>query len=217
MSYPNRQEITFFDNATPVAITSSTDATPIVVTATTHGLVTGDRVFIYGHTTNVAANGIFGVIKLTANTFQLVDEITGATIAGSGAGAGSSGILVKAPPVALVGDFKTLDFMLGTSGTATVTVAVIGSLGVVPGSTTPKYDRPNLGATVARTNPWTFMQIVDLATGSGIAGATGIVVAGTDVIDQYEVNCNLTKYLTIVPISWTAGAITIKGVFQTPA
>lgn len=217
MSYPNRQEVTFFDNVTPVAVTSSTDATPIVVTATAHGLATGDRVFIYGHTTNVAANGIFKVTVLTANTFQLIDEITGASVAGSGAGAGSSGLLVKAPPVCLVSDFKTLDFFLGTSGSATVTVAVIGSLGVTPGTTTPKYDRPNMGATASRANPWTFMQIVDLATGNGIAGSTGIVVAGTDIADQYEVNCNLTKYLTIIPISWSAGALSIKGVFQTPA
>ena len=81
--YPERQEVTLFDSVTPVAITSSTDATPIVVTATAHGLKTGQRVLIYGHTTNIAANGIFVVGAVTANTFGLTDEITGANVAGS--------------------------------------------------------------------------------------------------------------------------------------
>lgn len=45
-------------NSKTRAITSSTDATPIVVTtADDHGLATGDQITIFGHTTNVAANG----------------------------------------------------------------------------------------------------------------------------------------------------------------
>src|ERR1035437_8628694 len=94
-----KQEITLYSAVTPVAVTSSTDATPIVVTATAHGLVTGDRVLIVGHTTNIAANGIFKVTVVSSSTFNLLDELTGASVAGSGAGSGSSGLLVKAPPV----------------------------------------------------------------------------------------------------------------------
>jgi hypothetical protein len=49
---------TILNDAKTRAITSSTDASPIVVTTTAaHGLSTGDSITIFGHATNVAANG----------------------------------------------------------------------------------------------------------------------------------------------------------------
>ncbi len=208
-----KQEITFFDNVTPVAVTSSTDATPIVVTATAHGRQTGDRVLIFGHTTNVAANGIFVITRITANTFSLQDEISGANIAGSGGGAGSSGIVVPAPPVVLIQDFDTPILQVGTSGTTTATLKVAGSNGKPPSvQSSPRWDLPNFGATVTPQNPYSFLQIINLDTAAAVNGATGIVVAGTDINNTYEVNINSIKYLTIIPISWSAGAITIKAI-----
>lgn len=207
-----KQEITILDAVTPVAVTSSTDATPIVVTATAHGLVTGDRVLIYGHTTNVAANGIFKATVLTSSTFQLVDEFTGASVAGTGGGAGSSGILCKAPAVALLPDFENAILQVGTSGTATATLKIAGSVGkpAASATTTPRYDFPNFGATVAPSNPYTFIQAINLDTGAAVNGATGLVAAGADINNTYEVNINALKYLTVFPISWSAGAITVK-------
>src|ERR1700744_3685343 len=99
MPYPERQSVTLYDNVTPVAVTSSTDATPIVVTAAAHGFTTGQRVVIFGHTTNTASKGIFRVTRLSANTFSLQDESAGVNVAGSGSGSGSSGVAVVAPPV----------------------------------------------------------------------------------------------------------------------
>lgn len=196
---------------TPVAVTSSTDATPIVVTATAHGLSTGDRVLIYGHTTNVAANGIFKVVVVTSSTFQLKDEFTGASVAGSGAGAGSSGLLVKAPPVQLLSDFKNAILQISTSGTATVTLKVAGSTGLNPAAqASPRWDFPNIGATVGPSNPYSFIQIINLDTGAAINGATGVVVSGTDINTEYEVNINAIKYLTVFPVTWSAGVISVK-------
>lgn len=214
-----KQEITLFSAVTPVAITSSTDATPIVVTATAHGLVTGQRVLIYGHTTNVAANGIFKVTVVTVNTFQLQDELTGSNIAGSGAGAGSSGILVPAPPVLNVSDFRNIVLEVFTSGTATTTLKIAGSLGKPEASslTSPRYDFMNMGATVSPANPYTFLQAIDLDTGSAVNGATGLVASGADLGKQYEVNVNAQKYLTVFPITWTQGAITVKAILTTNA
>lgn len=215
-----KQEITLYSAVTPVAVTSSTDATPIVVTATSHGLLTGDRVFIFGHTTNLAANGIFKAVVLTANTFQLTDELTGAVIAGSGGGAGSSGLLVKAPPVLRVEDYRNIILQVSTAGTATTTLKVAGSLGLPAASanTSPRYDYPNFGATNGPTNPYNFLQIINLDTAAAVNGATGIVVAGTDISGvQYEVNTNAMKYFTVFPISWSAGAITIKAIMTTNA
>lgn len=213
---PQKQEIMLFDAVTPVAITSSTDATPIVITATTHGFATGDRVLLYGHTTNVAANGIFKVTKLTANTFSLQNEFTGADVAGSGAGAGSSGVCMKAPPILLVSDYKNIILQIGTTGTATTTLKIAGSLGLpASGQSSPRWDLPNMGATVSPANPYTFVQIIDLDTGAAVNGATGVVVAGADVNKSYEVNVNAVKYLTVIPITWSAGVITVKALMNT--
>ncbi len=216
--YPLKTTITLYDNVTPVAITSSTDATPIVVTATAHGFVTGQRVLIFGHTTNIAANGIFKVTSLTANTFSLQDEITGADVAGSGAGAGSSGLAVTAPPVIHCSDFRNIVFQIGTSGTATTTVKIAGSLGRTPlSATAPRGTLPNFGATIAPSNPYQFLQIIDLDTAAAVNGVTGIVVAGTDINKNFEVNVNGMLYLTIFPISWSAGAITVRALTVTNA
>lgn len=217
--FPEKQEITLYDAVTPVAVTSSTDATPIVVTATAHGFNTGDRVLIFGHTTNVAANGIYKVIRLTANTFSLVDELTGASIAGSGGGSGSGGIVLKAPPILNCTGFRNIIFQTETAGTATMTIKFAGSVGLpnALAQTSPRYDFPNFAATVAPGNPYTFLQAINLDTAAAVNGATGIVVAGTDIAVQHEVNINAMKYITAFPISWTQGSLTMKAILVTNA
>lgn len=199
------KEYTILDAVTPKAVTSSTDATPIVVTKASHGLSTGDQVLIFGHTTNVAANGIYKVTNLTSSTFSLQDINTGADVAGSGAGAGgTTGLFCTAPKVPLISDFRNAEFWFSTAGTATLTVKVAGSLGKNNG------DSPNFGATISASNPYQFVQIINLDTGTALDGATGIVVAGTDFNKKFEVNINGLKYLTFIPVSWTQGSITIK-------
>lgn len=209
-------EVTLFNNVTPVAVTSSTDATPIVVTATSHGRATGDRVLIFGHTGNVAANGIFKITVLTANTFSLQDEFTGADVAGTGAGAGASGLVVLAPPVLYTQDYRNIILQVTTTGTATTTMKIAGSLGkpAVATRTSPRFDMPNMGGTVNATNPYSFLQAINLDTAVAVNGATGIVVAGADISNTYEVNINAIKYLTVFPISWTAGAINVKALLN---
>lgn len=216
--YPVRQEITLFDNVTPVAVTSSTDATPIVVTATAHGFVTGQRVLIFGHATNVAANGIYRVTVLSANTFSLQDEITGANIAGSGGGAGSSGICVVAPPVLRVSDFRNIVIQVGTSGTATMTLKAVGSQGMPPSvAVRPRGAYPNIGATITPNNPYSYLNLINLDTGASLAGSTGIVIAGTDVNNEWEVNTNALAFFTAIPVSWSAGVLTIRALCVTNA
>lgn len=196
---------------TPVAVTSSTDATPIVVTATAHGLKAGQRVLIFGHTTNIAANGIFIVGAVTANTFGLKSEIDGSDVAGSGAGAGSSGVCMPAPAIVNLKDYRNVILQIGTSGTATTTVKVAGSIGkpmgILPSSAQDCFP-PNFGATVSPANPYSFLQIINLDTAAAVNGATGIVVSGTDINNLYEININVLPYLTIIPVTWSAGAIT---------
>ena len=216
--YPIKTSITLYDAVTPVAVTSSTDATPIVVTASSHGFTNGQRVLIYGHTTNIAANGIFKVVAVTTNTFALVDEITGANVAGSGSGAGSSGLVLLAPPVIHCSDFRNIVLQLGTSGTATTTLKIAGSIGKTPASASgARAVFPNFGATVSPSNPYSFLQSINLDTAAAVNGATGLVVGGSDVNLMCEVNVNAMVYLTVFPITWSQGAITLKAICVTNA
>ena len=218
--YPQYREITLFENVTPIAITSSTDATPIVITATAHGFVTGDRVLVIGHATNIAANGIYKITKLTADTFSLQHEYNGTDVAGSGAGNGSNtGIVVKAPPVLEVIGYRNIVLQIGTSGTATLNLKVAGSLGKLAStdSSSPRYDFTNFGATITPANSYTYLQSINLDTANAVNGATGLAATGTDLNTMYEVNVNAMKYLTVFPSTWTQGAITVKALLVTNA
>lgn len=214
--YPQDEALNLYNAVTPVAVTSSTDATPIVVSATAHGLVTGARALIFGHSTNVAANGIYKITVLTANTFSLQDEITGANIAGSGGGAGSGGLVVPAPTVMNVKGFRNIILQIGTSGTTTATLKVAGSLGRTGSfATSPRGAFPNMAATVSPANPYSFLQIIPLDTQTALAGNTGLALAATDVNNMYEVNTNALEFVTIWPTSWTQGVITVKAYLTT--
>lgn len=205
------KEYIVWDSVTPKAITSSTDATPIVVTCTAHGFATGDLVMIFGHTTNVAANGIYKVTKVDANSFSLQNYNSGANIAGSGAGAGASGWALPAPKILFAQDFKSIQFELVTSGTATLTVKCVGSYGKKIADIVDRFDdTPNFGATASASNPWSYLQIVDLDSGSGLAGSTGVALVGADVNKMYEVNVNSAKYITFIPTAYTQGVISLK-------
>lgn len=52
-------------------VSNATNATPIVVTAVAHSFETGDKVFISGVGGNTAANGVFTITKIGADTFSL--------------------------------------------------------------------------------------------------------------------------------------------------
>lgn len=212
MSKRTAEEQVIWSLATPVAVTSSTDATPIVVTATSHGLVTGDLVQINGHTTNIAANGMYKITRVDANSFSLQNYNTGANIAGSGAGAGSGGVMVKGPKILLVSDFRNVVLSVETSGSFNGTFKIAGSLGkpIVAATDKRSEDTPNFGATQSVTNQYQFVQIINLDTAAAVNGATGVTSAGTDLHTQYEVNVNALKYLCPVFTAWTAGTVTVK-------
>ena len=65
-------------------VSGATNATPIVITtSTSHGYVTGDRVFITGVTGNTAANGYWIVTVVDADEFSLNDSVgNGAYVSG---------------------------------------------------------------------------------------------------------------------------------------
>ena len=207
----NTAEYTIYNSVTPQTVTSSTDASPSVVTKNSHGLASGDRIIITGHTTNIAINGIYDVVVLNANTFTLKDIDTGAAINGSGGGAGSGGVMCVAPKIAFTEDFINAMIHVVTAGTSTFNLKVVGSQGkLLADIGTRGTDRPNFGGTINDTNPYSNIQIIDLDTGTAVNGATGIALTGTDINKQYEVNTNGMKYVTVIPDGWTQGSFTIK-------
>lgn len=203
------KEYTIWNNVTPKAITSSTNANPSVLTVTGHGFSTGDLVQVFGHATNTAVNGIYTAVVIDANSFSLKDYNTGAAIAGNGVG-GATGSVIAAPKIAFAQDFNTAVLEIGTSGTATMTIQVLGAQGKVDAYRTQHGDTPNFGATLSSSNNYSFVQSILLADNSAVDGATGIVVAGTDIQNSYEINIDSMKYLTLCLKSWTQGAITAK-------
>jgi len=73
------------------SITSSTNASPISVTTGTHGLSTGDYVWITGHTTNTNANGHWKITVTSSTTFTL----DGSTGNGTGGATGTYQIVTN--------------------------------------------------------------------------------------------------------------------------
>lgn len=67
---------------------AATNATPTVVTATAHGLSSGDVIAEWGFATNTAANGVFWVTVVDANSYQLsssyANYVAGTFVAGNG-------------------------------------------------------------------------------------------------------------------------------------
>jgi hypothetical protein len=71
---------TFQATSAEQQIQSSTNTSPIVLTVNQNGYSNGDKVCVYGHSSNKAADGNWTVANVTPNTF----ELAGST--GSGAG-----------------------------------------------------------------------------------------------------------------------------------
>ncbi len=73
-------------------ITGATQGNPVVVTSTAHGFTNGDEVYITGVGGMTRLNARrFKVAGVTANTFQVTHQVTGANIDGTGFAAYTSG------------------------------------------------------------------------------------------------------------------------------
>lgn len=182
-----------------LAIGSSTDASPIVMSITGHGFSTGNKVTVYGHTTNVAANGSWTITKVNDNSFSLDGS------SGSGAGAGgATGITAYFVEPMLVEDFRHLLISIASDGggTADATIKCVGSI---------KDTVPDFAATRTVSNNFEFIQMIDKqSSGSGLSGDTGVVFSGADDYRIFEVNTNGMKWLSFLPVSGTSGTYTIK-------
>ena len=179
------------------AIVNSTNASPINVQVTGHGLSTGDKITVNGHTTNTNANGTWIVTKVDANNVTL----DGSTGNGVGGATGCVADFIK--PIKIV-DFRNLLISIATDGggDAAMTVKCVGSI---------EEDAPEFAAARSPSNMFEFIQMVDKqASGSGIDGDTGFVVATADDYRLLEINVNALYWLSFLPTAGSEGEITIK-------
>lgn len=105
-------------------ITGATNATPIVVTATAHGYVNGDIVYIDGVGGNLAANGIWQIAGVAANTFNLTNPVSAANAVGSAAYTSGGFAINLGPTIANLSDIS--GGVIGTAVTLTSPTMVQG-------------------------------------------------------------------------------------------
>lgn len=110
----------------------------------------------------------------------------------------------------LVADFRDFMLQLVTANSANFTVKVLGSLGV-PITNTNASSQPVWTSPSSPTNPWTNLQMIDLADQSVINGATGVAATGTDINRQFEVNVNGQMWINVIITAYSAGNITVLG------
>ena len=99
------------------AITAASNATPIVITATAHGFTNGDIVYVDSVGGNLAANGLWKIANVAANTFELTRPPDGVNSTGSAAYT-SGGFAVNLGPSASGDNWDDFDgALVGTAQT----------------------------------------------------------------------------------------------------
>ena len=94
--YPIVTDVVLTAQTTVKTVTGATNASPIVVTSTSHGYATGDVVYLTGVGGNTAANGLWQITVIDANTFQLNGSTGNGSYTSGGYATKSNVIVLKA-------------------------------------------------------------------------------------------------------------------------
>lgn len=94
-----------------------------------------------------------------------------------------------------------LSFATDGGGDAALTVKFQGSI---------QQAKPDFSAAQTVTNHWDYVQVVDLQSGSGIAGDTGVAVATADDYRLFEMNVNGLRWINARVTARTEGEVTVK-------
>ena len=179
----------------PKLPTSSTNATPIVVTTAAHGLATGDKVSIYAHETNTAANGTWTITRTAATTFSLDGSV--------GNGVGINTGVWSTPPARIIDvqDFKIITMALkSTAAALNCTMQFVGSI---------SEDAPDFNKPISTTNLYDYIDIIDLQDNASIDGDTGLAAAGASLTGMYQANVDGLKWFSMIYKIGTAGSANI--------
>lgn len=94
-----------------------------------------------------------------------------------------------------VSDFRQVALVVAYDADANpdVTIKVRGGFDVNEDNSVSNL---STDATIAK--PWDYVEVVDLNSGTDIAGDTGVqITAATDEVRQYEVNTNVIDFVTV--------------------
>jgi len=101
----------------------------------------------------------------------------------------------------MVEDFKTVIMQLSGATTPTATIKFQVSYA---------DEMPDFSAAQSVTNPWDYIEVVDLQDGTVIDGDTGISFSGSADFRQVELNTNGARWVNAVITAYTAGDYTVK-------
>lgn len=100
-----------------------------------------------------------------------------------------------------VAPFNTKTIYVATSGSANMTIYVQISHSVVA---------PDWASAASASNQWSYVQLVDLSTGTGSAN---IALTGTDIAKHYNVQDTGARWMNVIITAYSAGSATVKGSF----
>ena len=98
-------------------------------------------------------------------------------------------------------DVDTVTLYFATASSGNLTVKFKGAI---------TDSEPTWGSAQSASNVWDFVEVSDLESGDAVDGDTGISVAGTDDVRQFEVNVNGLTYLNADVTARSAGNVTVK-------
>ena len=128
---------------TSAGFNNPSNTSPIVITSPNHGLVTGEVVQVSGVTGNTAANGIWTITVLTANTFSLNGSVTNGFSFGGGTWTAINDITM---PIQLAGAGTSQQFVTVGSG------SVLDLSGQMTGTTGSQLTKEGLGTLILTNN-----------------------------------------------------------------
>lgn len=99
-----------------------------------------------------------------------------------------------------VENYKTVNLTLTGASTPTGTI----KFAVSDAETVPDFN-----AAASAANPWVYAAIVDVQSGSVIAGNTGVAFAGTGATNMYSVNIDGMRWVCPNITAYTAGNYTV--------
>ncbi len=106
----------------------------------------------------------------------------------------------------MVNDFQNIVVQIATTGSATLTVKVQGSLA------DPKTP-PDFASAATAANPWTFIAAYDFVDPTSvIAGGTGIATTATDIVKNILVNTKGLVHLNLQGSGWSVGTVSATAI-----
>lgn len=179
-----------------------TAAVTDIITSAAHGLSEEDRIQVSSSTTlpaGLSASTDYFVRDVTTNTFKVSTTKGGAAVDITDTGTGVHTFVLKGKKI-LVSDAEAIILAINTQNSANFTLQVQGST----------QEDVDFNAAASPTNRHSYLQIVDLDTGTKYAGNVGYVLAGVDKNLMFEVNVSGMRWVTLLVSSWSAGDMSAK-------